>query len=123
MTSDVVAALFPTGEQADETVRLTIKALMKGRGLTVEEVARRADLGRSALYSKLSDSERVPFKAGEVATLARILRVSPGEIYDGLGGTFVPTPPDGGGYAIRDSNPEPADVRHLHADLQLWSAA
>jgi transcriptional regulator with XRE-family HTH domain len=95
MSTDVVTPIFPIGDEADETVRRTIKALMKGRGLTTDQVARITGIGRSALYAKLSETGRTPFKAGEVATLARLLRVRIDKIYDGLDGTF--TPPSGGG--------------------------
>lgn len=56
MTTDVVpVAVFPTGDQADETVRLTIKALMKGRGISADELAIRMSIGRSAIYTQVAD--------------------------------------------------------------------
>lgn len=107
MTAEV-SALFPTGDQADETVRRTIDALVKGRGLTVEQAADMARINRATLYRRLGGKgSRQAFKAGEVAALARVLRVQIPEIYGGLGGVFVPPepPPDG------PPSPDPGDTR------------
>lgn len=110
MTAQVVD-LFPTGEQADDTVRRTIDAVAKGRGLTREQVADGIGMARSTFYRKISGKGSAnPFTAGEVATVAKFLRLRVGQLYDGLGGTFVPPepPPNGGSSLPRlDSNQEP----------------
>lgn len=98
MTAEVLE-LFPTGDEADDTVRQTIKALMKGRELSVEDIAPRLGMSPATLYRRLGGKgSREAFKAGEVASAARILKVKVGQIYDGLGGTFGP----GGGTPAPD---------------------
>lgn len=98
MTAEI-SPTFPAGDQAqiDETVRRTIDALIKGRELTRDEAANRAGIDRATLYRRLAGKgSRQAFKAGEVATLARLLGVPVASIYDGLGGVFTPPPaPDG----------------------------
>lgn len=96
MTAEV-SPLFPTGDRADETVRRTIDALIRGRDLTVEQTAKMAGIHRSTLYRRLGGKgSRQAFTAGEVSALARALRVTIQDLYGGLGGTFVPPPPDDG---------------------------
>lgn len=97
MTTDVVH-LFPTGAQAEDTIRRTVRGLLKGRGLAVEDIAPRVDMSASSLYRKLAGhGDKDAFKAGEVASIARVLGVRVGQLYDGLDGTFVPPDPDEGG--------------------------
>lgn len=89
MTAQVIH--FPTDAACiDSTIRTTVKALMKGRGLSAEALAPKLGMSASSLYRKLSDDagERSSFKAAEVAGLARELGVSVGQLFDGLGGTF-----------------------------------
>lgn len=107
MTAEVIA-LFPVGEHADDTIRRTVDALVKGKGLSPAQVAEDAGMSRSTFFHKMAGKgASQAFKAGEVASLARVLGVSVAQLFDGLGGTFVPTPPDGGrsmyteGYANR----------------------
>ena len=96
MTTQVVP-LFPTGAQAEDTIRGTVRGLLKGRGLSVDDIAPLAGMSASTLYRKLAGKgEKDAFKAGEVASLARVLKVEVGQLYSGLGGAFVPSPPDGG---------------------------
>lgn len=95
MTAEVVN-LFPTGSDADDVVRQTVRAVMKGKGMSVEEVAPHAQMSPATLYRKLAGKgSREAFKAGEVATLARILNVGVEALYSGLGGTFLPPNPTG----------------------------
>lgn len=96
MTTARVFELFPTGPLADDTIRATIKALVEGKGLRPDDVARAAGMSRSTYFAKMSaKGKRNPFSAGEVASIAGFLRVHVSQLYDGLGGTFVPEPPDG----------------------------
>lgn len=81
---------FPVGEQADETVRRSIKALIEGRGLDKGDVADATGMTRSTLYRKLSgEGSSKTFTAGEVATLAAFFGVPISAIYEGLGGAFL----------------------------------
>jgi len=95
MTAEVLP--LPVARMADDTIRRTIKALVQGKGLRPEEVAEAAGISRTTYFSKMSGKGSAQaFKAGEVALIAQFLGVSVAQLYDGLGGTFVPTPPDGG---------------------------
>lgn len=101
MTAEVVP-LFPTGAQAEDTIRATVRGLLKGRGLSVEDIAPHVGMSASSLYRKLAGKgDKDAFKAGEVASLARVLNVRVDQLYNGLGGMFVPPVPpqgpDGGG--------------------------
>lgn len=95
MTAEVIR-LFPTGEQADETVRRTIKGLIKGRQLRTDDVAAAVGIAHATLYRRLAGTgSKQAFSAGEVASLARYFGVPIEQIYTGLGGVFVPPDPDG----------------------------
>lgn len=92
MTAQLVD--FPDhARRAEDTIRATVRGIIKGRGIPVEIVAPRVGMSPSTLYRKLSGhGVRDGFKAGEVAALAQTLGVKVQDLYDGLGGTF--TPPD-----------------------------
>src|SRR4029077_12651339 len=63
----------------------------KGKGLRSEDVAAAAGLSRSTYFAKMSGKgSRQAFKAGEVALIAQYLGVHVSQLYDGLGGTFIP---------------------------------
>ena len=116
MTAEIVE-LHPTGGHADDTIRRTIDALIKGKGLSPDAVASAAHMSRSTFFYKMGGhgADRA-FKAGEVAEIARFLGVSVGQLYDGLGGTFIPPQPPGGEglsarRARRDSNSQPSDPK------------
>lgn len=114
MTAQVID--FPVGANADDTIRATVEALLSGRGMTKEELADEIGVSYATMYRRLGGSgSKEAFKAGELASVARALGVHVGELYDGLGGRFVPTPPDGGTSlrARRDSNPKPSDPKVL----------
>jgi len=54
-------------------------------------------VSHATMYRRLAaKGSKEAFKAGEVATVAQVLGVTVGQLYDGLGGMFVPPPPDGG---------------------------
>jgi transcriptional regulator with XRE-family HTH domain len=118
MTAKVIE-LFPTGGLADDTIRHTINALVKGKGLRSEDVAAAAGLSRSTYFAKMSGKgSRQAFKAGEVALIAQYLGVHVSQLYDGLGGTFIP---DEVSLPRLDSNQQPfvsqstqVRSRHLH---------
>lgn len=96
MTAEVVA--LPTAFMADDTIRRTIKALVEGKGVNPDDVAEAAGISRSTYFSKMAGKGSAQaFKAGEVARIATFLGVTVAQLYDGLGGTFVPPqpPPDG----------------------------
>lgn len=105
MTTARVVELFPTGPLADDTIRHTIKALVEGKGIRPDDVARAAGMSRSTYFAKMAaQGEKNPFSAGEVASIAKCLGVSVSQLYDGLGGTFVPDP-DGPRAAPTDAYP------------------
>lgn len=94
MTAEVIA--FPTPpELVDRTIRATIRALMEGKGLSKEDLAPRVGMSAATLYRKTTEKGPVPFKAHEVALIASALGVRVSDLYDGLGGTFIPPSPDG----------------------------
>lgn len=101
--------LFPTGGRADDTIRRTIHALVKGKQLRPDDVAQAAGMSRSAYFRKMSgQGSEAAFKAGEVAAIARFLGVPIGDLYSGLGGTF--TAPEAGLPRL-DSNQEHSGYR------------
>lgn len=120
MTAQIID--LPTGGQADDTIRRTIAALMKGRGVSVNTLAESIGVSRAAWFSKMGGhGTKQAFKAGEVATIAQVLGVSVGQLYDGLGGTFLP--PASEMRAWRDSNPQPSDPELVPAGNILNLAA
>ncbi len=111
---------FPRGDVADDTIRRTVRALMHGRGLKVEDLADGIGMQRSTLYRRLSGNGRKQaFAAGEVADIAAFFGVPVGDLYDGLGGRFTPpaapstsaprTDKIKGKLPRLDSNQQPAD--------------
>ena len=108
MTAQVVE-LFPTGGQADDTIRRTIKAIAEGKGIRADQLAAAAGMSRSSYFDKMAGhGAQRAFKAGEVADIARCLHVTVAQLYDGLGGTFVPPePPPDGGSEVRHQGLEP----------------
>lgn len=115
MTAQIVE-LFPTGEQADDTIRRTVDALITGKGMTRDDVAAAINMSRSTFYAKMAGKGSAQaFKGGEVASLAKALGEPVAKLYDGFGGTFVPPrPPDGGdnadGFSVRTSKSQPTLV-------------
>lgn len=86
MTADVTplhAARRP-GDDANDTVRRTIRALMAGNGLKVEQLAPMVGMSPSTLYRKFAGrGSHAPFTAGEVAELADVLGAEVGDLYAG----------------------------------------
>lgn len=103
-------ARLPIREAADETVRRTIRALIKGRGLNIPDVADAVGMDRATFYRRLGGwGETQTFRVGEVATLAAHLGVSVEVIFTGMGGTFVPPTDDEGRLLPRqDSDLQPS---------------
>lgn len=89
MTADVL--MHPgAGAMADETVRRSIRALIEGRGVDKDEVARAVGMTRTTLYRRLGGSGSTQaFSAGEVAVIATFFRVPITSLFDGLGGAFI----------------------------------
>lgn len=97
MTAQVID-LVPMGDRADDTIRRTIDAIVKGKGLRPDDVAAAAGMSRSTYFAKMAGhGTKNAFKAGEVALIANYLEVPVSKLFDGLGGTFIPPlPPEGG---------------------------
>lgn len=90
MTADVIPFGRGRRDAADDTVRATIKAVMAGRGVTVEQLAAEIDMPASSLYRRFAGrGSKAPFFAGEVAVIADALGVTVAELYGGLDGRFV----------------------------------
>lgn len=98
-----VTQLFVSQGVADETVRRTVRGLIEGRGIKVQTLAEAVGMQQSTLYRRLGgDGSQQAFSAGEVAAIASYFRVSVAQIFEGLGGVFVPpTTPGAGGWAPR----------------------
>lgn len=102
-----VTPLFVTGSASDETIRRTLRALLRGRGLTIEQVADAIGMNRATLYRRLAGyGAQQAFSGGEVASLASYLRVPVERVFSGMDGTFVP-PTDPEGNLLPE--PEPTD--------------
>lgn len=85
MTADVtpIRATRP-GDDANDTVRRTIRALMAGNGLKVEQLAPMVGMSPSTLYRKFAGrGSSAPFTAGEVAELASALGAEIADLYAG----------------------------------------
>jgi hypothetical protein len=121
MTAHVVE-LRPWGDQADEIIRRTVRALMKGNGLNVETLAPLVSMSAATLYRRLAEKGKGrEFKASEVADIARHFDVTVASLYDGLGGTFIP--PSGPASLPRlDSNQQPSGSRFLQVAASPMAA-
>lgn len=126
MTADVIDLPPPRG-RVDDTIRRTIKALAKGKGIKGDDLADLLGISRSAYFDKMGDGHTNALTGGEIATIARRLGVKVERLYDGLGGTFAgddDTPPDGGESLPRlDSNQKPSDLVSLQVSDLLATAA
>jgi len=79
-------------DRVNNTVRRTVAALIEGRGLDKDQVAKAVGMKRATMYRRLGGSGSMQaFGAGEVAALARYFNLPIGSFYDGLGGAFVDT--------------------------------
>lgn len=86
-----VPDVVPHGADADDTIRNSVWALSRGRGISVDQMAEGIGMPRTTLYRKLTARGRkTAFAAGEVADLARYFRVPVAELFSGLGGLFTP---------------------------------
>jgi hypothetical protein len=89
MSAELVTSLSAAG-QADETVRRSVRALIQGRGVDKDEVARSIGMARTTLYRRLSNyGSTQAFSAGEAALIARYFDIPVSSLFDGLGGAFI----------------------------------
>ncbi len=74
-----------TEEHVDDDARISaaVRALAAGTGLKNADLAPVLNIHRASVFAKLKGE--TPWKAGEVATLARYFDVPVGDIFDGLG--------------------------------------
>lgn len=92
MSADVIDLQAKRRGDAEDVVRASIRALLAGRGMSVDDLAAAAGLARSTLHRRLSSKGTAhAFYAGEVAVIADVLDSSVQEIYSGLGGRFTST--------------------------------
>lgn len=72
------------GDDANDTVRRTIRAAMAGQGLKVEQLAPMVGLSPSTIYRKFAGrGSAAAFTAGEVAELAAALELEIADVYAG----------------------------------------
>lgn len=72
------------GDDANDTVRRTIRAAMAGQGLKVEQIAPMVGLSPSTIYRKFAGKgSAAAFTAGEVAEFAAALEMEIGDLYAG----------------------------------------
>jgi AcrR family transcriptional regulator len=65
MTAEVIA--FPVGANADDTIRATVRALLRGRGMSTEDLADCIGVSHATMYRRLgSKGSKEAFKAGEL---------------------------------------------------------
>lgn len=89
MSADVVALRGKRRADVEDVVRASIRAVIAGRGITVDELANDAGMARSTLHRRLSGKGiKDSFYAGEVAVIAEVLGIEVADLYTGLGGTF-----------------------------------
>ena len=89
MSADVVDLQAKRRGDAEDVVRASIRALIAGNGMGVDELAAAAGLARSTLHRRLSGrGTKDAFYAGEIAVIADVLGVDVQELYSGLGGRF-----------------------------------
>lgn len=95
MTAEVIE-FRPRADDVNDTIRASVRALMKGRALSTEQLASLSGMASSTLYKRLAGKgSQQAFAAGELGVIAAVLNVEVGRLYDGLGGTFGPGPDDG----------------------------
>ena len=94
MTAEVLT--HPSaGAIADETVRRSVKALTKGRGVSTEDLARAIGMTPSTLYRRLAGKgSSQAFSAGEVALIAAALGIPITDLFSGLGGAVAASETD-----------------------------
>ena len=77
------------------TIAATVNGLLAGRGLKNDDVATRLGISGATLHRRRNNES--DFTAAEVAELVDIFDLSSVEdLYSGLDGRLVPTPPPGG---------------------------
>lgn len=71
-------------DDANDTVRRTIRAAMAGQGLKVEQLAPMVGLSPSTIYRKFAGKgSAAAFTAGEVAEIAAALKMEIADLYAG----------------------------------------
>lgn len=89
MSADVVPFEGKRRGDVEDVVRASIRAVIAGRKMSVDELAADAGMSRSTLHRRLSSKgTKDAFYAGEVAVIAEVLGIEVGDLYTGLGGTF-----------------------------------
>lgn len=85
MTADVTPlAQRRVGDDANDTVRQTIRAAMAGQGIKAEDLAPRVGMSGSTLYRKLGARGSVAtFSVGEVAEIAAALGMEIADLFAG----------------------------------------
>lgn len=81
---------LPAAAVIDETIRLSVLALMHGKGAKKEALMDVLGASRGTVFNKLAPNNPRPFTAAEVARLAAYFKVPVTDLYDGLGGRITP---------------------------------
>jgi transcriptional regulator with XRE-family HTH domain len=87
-----------TNRAAQARFGANVEGLRQHRGLSVEVLAERSELGRDELTGILSGE--VEARAGTVYLLAGALGVDPGDLFRGL--SWAPPADGGSGYVVED---------------------
>jgi transcriptional regulator with XRE-family HTH domain len=112
-------AEFPTPSSTRVQFADEVRVLMTRRRINQTQMAKDLGIGQSEVSKRLRGV--VPFRFDEIVFLADYFGVSVGSLFGETTdrGPRPGGPDEGLRYAIRDSNPEPADMVHLGSDLRL----
>lgn len=118
---------FPTSDAKPLKDRLSeeLRALMGRYGVSQVVLARWMGLEQAQLSKRING--RIPWRIDEIEAVAEAFGVHPAALMGGYATDPRPGGPDGGlpifKYGIRDSNPEPAAMKHRASDLRVLPAA
>ena len=103
---------FPDASNPRQMVAAEIRALLGRRGMSQSQLSQVIGISQPQLSKRLKGL--IPFDLDELVLLADYFGVSVGSLFGEMTNTPRPGGPGGGGrYAIRDSNPEPADLEQF----------
>lgn len=107
---------MPSPGAPREIVGTTVRMLLARGGKTQTDLAVAMGLGQSQLSKRIRGT--IPFDLDELVFLSDYFDVPVGLLFGEMTITPQPSGPGGGSrYAIRDSNPEPADLGDFRLSL------